>query len=151
MAEQCSPQDIQKVEAILEAVDVLDRDKLKRNIKECARQTDLGEAKLTSIIEKISDISVEQLQQAPATSGLPPPASGQPSGTGAAGSGVEQAAARIQSMVRGRAAAARAATAGGGKRKSKKNKSKNNKSKKNKSKKRRSKRRKYRKIRRTRR
>lgn len=124
MAEQCSPEDKNQVKAILEAVNQLNRDELIAKIKRCAKQTELSAEELRSSIEKISDITLDDLEEPPPGSPLEPASSGaslEPASLGSPG------------------ASGSASEVVGGKRKSKKNKSKKSKSKKSKSKKRRSK------------
>lgn len=66
MGDQCSPADKDEVKAILEAVNKLnDRDELINKIKQCAKQTELTDDQLTSSIEKISDITLKDLEEAP--------------------------------------------------------------------------------------
>ena len=91
MAAQCIPDDITQVRAILEAVHVLDRDELKRKIKRCARQTGLGEEKLISSINKIRDITPDDITRIVPAIPTSPPAPGSGTGSGA-GTGTPGAA-----------------------------------------------------------
>jgi len=91
MPGQCIPQDIPKVEAILEAVDTLDREKLIETIKQCARETDLVEGKLRSSLGKISGITPDDITRIVPAIPTSPPAPGSGTGSGA-GTGTPGAA-----------------------------------------------------------
>ena len=86
MSGQCSPENIQKVTTILEAVHELNqggnRSELLQQIKTCAHQTNVTPEIITSTIENISGISVDDLEPIVAAIPTPtPPASGTPPAT----------------------------------------------------------------------